>query len=89
MRRLWCVRYNTHHDQLLITAGSDARLLLHRAYSVSSEAVAVHSHANPNVNARLPSAPAGAGDSGSDDRSINASDVRCLRPSPLIDLGLA
>ena len=73
-RRLWCVRYNAHHDQLLLTAGSDARVLLHRACSVSSEA----------VHAGVPSAAATSGatatDSSSEDRSLEGSDLR-LCPS--------
>lgn len=34
---MWCVRYNPFHDQLLLTASSDARVLLSSAASVSSE----------------------------------------------------
>ena len=66
------MRYNSHHDQLLVTAGSDARVLLHRAYSVSSEA----------VHAGVPSAAtsATATDSSSEDRSLDGSDLR-LFPS--------
>lgn len=35
--RVWCVRFNPFHDQLLLTASSDARVLLSSAASVSSE----------------------------------------------------
>ncbi|KAF5274412.1 hypothetical protein FQA39_LY07292 [Lamprigera yunnana] len=34
---VWCVRFNPCHDQLLLTASSDARVLLSSAASVSSE----------------------------------------------------
>ncbi|XP_065171436.1 EARP-interacting protein homolog [Atheta coriaria] len=34
---VWCVRFNPFHDQLLLTASSDARVLLSSAASVSSE----------------------------------------------------
>lgn len=34
---VWCVRINPFHDQLLLTASSDARVLLSSASSVSSE----------------------------------------------------
>lgn len=34
---VWCVRYNPFHDQLLLTAGSDAVALVTSAGSVSSE----------------------------------------------------
>lgn len=34
---MWCVRFNPFHDQLLLTASSDARVLLSSAASVSSE----------------------------------------------------
>lgn len=36
---IWCVRFNPFHDQLLLTASSDARVLLSSAASVSSENV--------------------------------------------------
>ncbi|KAG5881139.1 hypothetical protein JTB14_020842 [Gonioctena quinquepunctata] len=36
---VWCVRFNHFHDQLLLTASSDARVLLSSAASVSSENV--------------------------------------------------
>lgn len=35
--RVWCVRFNPFHDQLLLSASSDARVLLSSAASVSSE----------------------------------------------------
>lgn len=35
--RVWSVRFNHFHDQLLLTASSDARVLLSSAASVSSE----------------------------------------------------
>lgn len=35
--RVWCVRFNPFHDQLLLTASSDARVLISSAASVSSE----------------------------------------------------
>ncbi|CAG9771069.1 unnamed protein product [Ceutorhynchus assimilis] len=34
---VWCVRFNHFHDQLILTASSDARVLLSSAASVSSE----------------------------------------------------
>jgi len=34
---VWSVRYNTFHDQLLLSAGSDSRVLLHSQASLSSE----------------------------------------------------
>ncbi|KAI4466508.1 wd-repeat protein [Holotrichia oblita] len=34
---VWCVRFNPFHDQLLLTASSDARVLISSAASVSSE----------------------------------------------------
>ncbi|XP_018562837.1 EARP-interacting protein homolog [Anoplophora glabripennis] len=34
---VWCVRFNHFHDQLLLTASSDARVLISSAASVSSE----------------------------------------------------
>ncbi|XP_057660927.1 EARP-interacting protein homolog [Diorhabda carinulata] len=34
---IWCVRFNPFHDQLVLTASSDARVLLSSAASVSSE----------------------------------------------------
>ncbi|CAG9859497.1 unnamed protein product [Phyllotreta striolata] len=34
---IWCVRFNPFHDQLILTASSDARVLLSSAASVSSE----------------------------------------------------
>lgn len=35
--RVWCVRFNHFHDQLILTASSDARVLISSAASVSSE----------------------------------------------------
>ena len=35
--RVWAVRYNVFHDQLVLTAGSDARVVLTSAASLSSE----------------------------------------------------
>lgn len=35
--RVWSVRFNHFHDQLILTASSDARVLLSSAASVSSE----------------------------------------------------
>lgn len=35
--RVWQVRYNVFHDQLVLTAGSDARVVLTSASSLSSE----------------------------------------------------
>lgn len=35
---MWRVRYNAFHDQLLLTAGSDSRVLLHCLPTISSEA---------------------------------------------------
>lgn len=35
--RVWCVRFNHFHDQLILTASSDARVLVSSAASVSSE----------------------------------------------------
>lgn len=35
--RVWAVRYNVFHDQLVLTAGSDARVVLVSAASLSSE----------------------------------------------------
>ena len=35
--RVWQVRYNVFHDQLILTAGSDARVVLTSAASISSE----------------------------------------------------
>jgi hypothetical protein len=34
---VWCVRFNPFHDQLLLSASSDARVLISSAASVSSE----------------------------------------------------
>lgn len=34
---VWCVRYNSSHDQLVLTSSSDSRVILSRAASVSSE----------------------------------------------------
>ena len=34
---VWAVRYNSYHDQLLLTAGSDSRLVLTSLASLSSE----------------------------------------------------
>lgn len=34
---VWRVRYNPFHDQLLLTAGSDSRVLLHGISTISSE----------------------------------------------------
>ncbi|GJQ80746.1 hypothetical protein Trydic_g9338 [Trypoxylus dichotomus] len=34
---VWCVRFNPFHDQLILTASSDARVLISSAASVSSE----------------------------------------------------
>ena len=39
--RVWCVRYNTTHDQLFVTCGSDALVVLHSRQDVSSEAANV------------------------------------------------
>ncbi len=36
-KRTWQVRYNAFHDQLVLTAGSDARVVLSSAASLSSE----------------------------------------------------
>lgn len=35
--RVWQVRYNVFHDQLVLSAGSDARVVLTSAASLSSE----------------------------------------------------
>jgi hypothetical protein len=35
--RVWCVRFNPFHDQLILSASSDARVLISSAASVSSE----------------------------------------------------
>ena len=35
--RVWQVRYNVFHDQLVLTSGSDARVVLTSAASLSSE----------------------------------------------------
>lgn len=35
---MWRVRYNGFHDQLVLTAGSDSRVLLHCLPTISSEA---------------------------------------------------
>jgi len=35
--RVWRIRYNSFHDQLVITSGSDSRVILHAVPSVSSE----------------------------------------------------
>ncbi|KAJ8977967.1 hypothetical protein NQ317_008159 [Molorchus minor] len=35
--QVWCVRFNHFHDQLILTASSDARVLISSAASVSSE----------------------------------------------------
>lgn len=35
--RVWRVRYNSFHDQLFLTAGSDSRVLLHCLPTISSE----------------------------------------------------
>jgi hypothetical protein len=37
LRQVWQVRYNVFHDQLVLTAGSDARVVLTSAASLSSE----------------------------------------------------
>lgn len=37
LKRAWQVRYNSFHDQLVLTAGSDARVVLSSAASLSSE----------------------------------------------------
>lgn len=36
--RVWCVKFNPIHDQLLLSASSDARVLLHAEPGLSSEA---------------------------------------------------
>uniref|UniRef100_A0A915Q187 EIPR1-like beta-propeller domain-containing protein n=1 Tax=Setaria digitata TaxID=48799 RepID=A0A915Q187_9BILA len=36
---VWCVKFNPIHDQLLLSAGSDARLFLNSLESLSSESV--------------------------------------------------
>lgn len=36
---IWSIRYNPFHDQLVLTAGSDARSVLMRAQSISSEPI--------------------------------------------------
>lgn len=36
-RRVWSVRYNHSHDQLVLTASSDSRLILSNMVSISSE----------------------------------------------------
>lgn len=43
-KRVWCVRFNPFHDQLLLSASSDARVLISSAASVSSENNADLSH---------------------------------------------
>ncbi len=35
--RVWRVRYNSFHDQLVLTSGSDSRVVLHALPSISSE----------------------------------------------------
>jgi len=35
--RVWSVRYNHSHDQLVLTASSDCRLILSNMVSISSE----------------------------------------------------
>lgn len=35
--RVWSVRYNHSHDQLVLTASSDSRLILSNMLSISSE----------------------------------------------------
>lgn len=35
--RVWSVRYNHSHDQLVLTASSDSRLILSNMVSISSE----------------------------------------------------
>jgi hypothetical protein len=37
MSRVWRVRYNSFHDQLVLTSGSDSRVVLHALPSISSE----------------------------------------------------
>ena len=37
MRRVWKVRYNQFHDQLVLTSSSDSRVILTNAVSISSE----------------------------------------------------
>jgi len=35
--RVWTVRYNHFHDQLVLTSSSDSRVILHNVASISSE----------------------------------------------------
>jgi len=35
--RVWTVRYNHFHDQLVLTSSSDSRVMLHNVASISSE----------------------------------------------------
>ena len=35
--RVWSVRYNHFHDQLVLTSSSDSRVILTNASSISSE----------------------------------------------------
>lgn len=37
--RIWSIRFNPFHDQLILTASTDGRVLLSSAASVSSENV--------------------------------------------------
>jgi len=37
--RVWRARYNFSHDQLVLTCGSDSRVLLHGAQSISSSPI--------------------------------------------------
>lgn len=35
--RVWSIRYNHFHDQLLLSSSSDSRVILHNIVSLSSE----------------------------------------------------
>ncbi|XP_077302861.1 EARP and GARP complex-interacting protein 1 [Arctopsyche grandis] len=50
---VWAVRFNTFHDQLLLTGSSDARVLLTSAASISSEAISQSQHRYMDANEEL------------------------------------
>lgn len=46
--RIWSVRFNPFHDQLILTASTDGRVLLSSAASVSSENIMENCLADDN-----------------------------------------
>lgn len=55
---VWCVRFNHFHDQLLLTASSDARVLISSASSVSSEIICDPEHSgSAEAKQLLPDGP--------------------------------